>query len=72
MKDQGSEFVEHNLVCRNIGLVCSWKKQQTTLSNITGQLWEDEIIGKGELVLRELDLAVYQVRTGEDAWILSQ
>lgn len=23
MKDQGSEFIEHNLVCRNIGLVCS-------------------------------------------------
>lgn len=52
VEDQVSECIEQHL----IGV----KKNPRTLSNLSGQLLE-KIIRKGKLVLRELDLAVYQM-----------
>lgn len=60
VENQVREPTEQNRVHRNTGY--SWKqKTKTTGHNMTGQLLAWKITGRGRLVLRELDLAVYQM-----------
>lgn len=55
LEDQVREFTEQNLVD------VKKKNKPTALSHPTGQLLQQKIIRKGKVVLRELDLAVYQM-----------